>query len=236
MTNNFKLKRNLLFLFASFFTFYIVHSTFYISPVFAQESTPTPTISEDIRAKLRVLQDEIASKATQLKQEMIQKLQNKALLGIIASKSETGFRLNYSKGNKEIIIKDYTEYLGKGLPPRSGKVTFKSLEVDDFVVVLGDIDDQENMIAKKIIKTPAPQVDQRQVVLGQIISIDKKGVTLQNKDNSPLTFTSDNKTKIKIAGKDGLLKDLQSGQKAVAVLIRSKDSTFKARSVYILAN
>ena len=178
------------------------------SQVSAQESSPASTVSADIKAKLKALQEEIASKANQLKVEMGKKLQNKVYLGSISSKGDNTFVLNTKKGDKKIEIKDYTDYLG-------------------------DVDDKETLLAKRIIKTQALKVNDRQVVFGQIISADKKTLAIKDKKDQQITFSFDSKTKIKISGKNGTSKDLKAGQKITAVLIKGLGGIFKARFIYL---
>ena len=158
---------------------------------------------------------------------MGKKLQNKVYLGSISSKGDNTFVLNTKKGDKKIEIKDYTDYLG------GGKLTFKNLAVGDFVVVLGDVDDKETLLAKRIIKTQALKVNDRQVVFGQIISADKKTLAIKDKKDQQITFSFDSKTKIKISGKNGTSKDLKAGQKITAVLIKGLGGIFKARFIYL---
>lgn len=223
---------------------YIPYTIYHIPTAFAQEatstpiksgSTPTPVVSADIKAKLKALQEEIASKAGKLKLEMSKKLQNKIFVGTITSKDTATFVVtnelsSHSKDNKKdtknVEVKDYTEYLGKG------KITYKNLAVNDFVVVLGDIDDKDILIAKKIIKTSAIKAEERLVVAGQVVSIEGKAITIQAKEDQKLTFTVD--TKVKIKSDNGVLADIKAGSPITAVLLRLNDGSLKARLVYLL--
>ena len=85
-------------------TFYILHSTFYIPAAFAAESTPSsdPLRQSDseasIKSKLEELKKEIASKAAKLKQEVNQRLQNKAYVGAVKAVSETSITIASQSG------------------------------------------------------------------------------------------------------------------------------------------
>lgn len=219
----------------SFLILFFLLAAYYPSLVLAQEASSTATVSADIKAKLKALQEEIASKASLLKAEMSKKLQNKAYLGTISSKEETTFSLNIKKGERKVEIKDYTDFLGANLPAgRQGKVTFKNLAVDDFVIVLGDVDDKEVLLAKRIIKTQALKIDEKKIMFGKIASVNKTTVTVLNKEDQQINFNYDTKTKIKLSGKDGTSKDIKVGQNIIAVLLTLKDGSLKARFVYLI--
>lgn len=157
----------------------IIFITFiiFINPVYAADSTP----SADIKAKLEELKKEIASKAAKLKDEVSQKLQNKAYVGLIKVKSQTGVTLATPKGPKIVSINQDTEFVSKLKAKKS--FSPKTLTLEDFVAALGDIDEAGVLTAKKIVLLPPP-VPPKTALWGQIISVSvsEKLATLKNKD------------------------------------------------------
>ena len=73
-------------------------------PTFAADSSP----SADIRTKLEELKRDIASKAAALKGEVNRKLQNKAYIGKLASKSDETVTLVTKSGPKIVNISQDT--------------------------------------------------------------------------------------------------------------------------------
>ena len=74
--------------------------------VFAADSTP----SADVQSKLKALQNEIASKAAKLKNEISKKLQNKAYIGVVKSKSSNTLTLATRSGTKVVNTNQDTIY------------------------------------------------------------------------------------------------------------------------------
>ena len=78
-------------------------------PAYAMDSTP----SANIKAKLEELKQEIASKAAKLKQEINLKLQNKAFIGTIKTKSINSITLASNTGSKIISLNQDTQYASR---------------------------------------------------------------------------------------------------------------------------
>lgn len=151
-----------------------------IPDVLAVDSTP----SADIKVKLEELKKEIASKAAKLKQEVNRKLKDKAYVGKIKSKSTTSLNLTAKSGPKTISLNQDTIYESS---IKKKTVSLKTLKEEDFIAALGDIDETEVLIAKKIILLPPPKIDlflaEKTYLWGQIVSISDKLVTLKNRES-----------------------------------------------------
>ena len=131
---------------------------------YATESTP----SADIKAKLVEFQKEAASKAAQLKDLISKKLQNKAYIGRIKSKSDSSLTLATESDPKVISINEDTIQ----------KVTFAE---EDYIAALGDIDETGVLTARKIILLPPTDLPPKTYLWGQVISISDKLITLRDK-------------------------------------------------------
>ncbi len=162
-------------------------------PGYAADSTP----SASVKAKLDILKQEIASKAAKLKSEINQKLQNKAYIGTVKTKSDehssTGFKtitLAVSSGLKLVTVNQDTIYETKS---KRSKFSLKSLAEEDYVAALGDVDEIGTLIAKKIILQPDPTKDVTSVFWGQVISLSEK-LVIKTKDLKNITVTAGDNT------------------------------------------
>jgi len=145
-------------------------------PVYAADATP----SADIKAKLEQLKKEIASKAALLKQEITKKLSDKAYIGKVSTKTDPSLTITTISGLKNIKINQDTVF-ESNIKAKS-KFSIKTLAPDDYVAALGDIDESEVLIAKKIVLLTPPAGSTKSVLWGQIISSSDKIVTLKDKD------------------------------------------------------
>ncbi len=157
-------------------------------PVYAQTASPSASLKDKIKA----LQTEIASRAAQLKQDVNKKLQNKVYVGVVQSKSPTSLVLVTRTGNKNITINEYTDYVG------DNKITAKTLAENDYVAALGDVDDNEVLIAKRIVRLPTTTNTERQVVAGTIMSFINPNVTLKTHSGQTLELTVDKSVSDKV--------------------------------------
>lgn len=170
-----------------------------LPPAFALDSTP----SADIQKKLQELKAEIASKAAKLKTEVNRKLQNKAYIGIVKSKSETSITLASKTATKMISVNQDTLYEDKN-PTKKGtkKVTqsIKTLKEEINIAALGDVDDTGVLHAKKvIILNPITYtLNPKTYLWGQIISESDDLITVKNKEDKNETVSiTEIKTKFK---------------------------------------
>lgn len=146
----------------------------FIPQTLAVDSTP----SADIKLKLQDFKNEIASKAAKLKQEVSQKLQNKAYVGKIETKTSTSLTLATAVGPKIVTINQDTNF-----PKKMAK--------EDFVASLGDIDDTAVLTAKKIVLVTAPN-QPKATLWGQIVSISDKLATLKDRNLKNIAITVPN--------------------------------------------
>ncbi|MDP3973788.1 MAG: hypothetical protein Q8P92_03060 [Candidatus Daviesbacteria bacterium] len=162
-----------------------------LSPIYAADSTP----SASIQSKLDELKKEIASKAAKLKGAVDKKLTDKAYIGTIKAKSETTITLATDTDPKVININEDTVFESEVKGVRN--VSLKTLETEDYIAALGDIDDTQVLTAKKIVLYPEP-APKKEFVWGQIISISDKLITLKNNQskNIAVSYSGDEDFKV----------------------------------------
>lgn len=194
----------------------IIFITFiiFILPVHALESSP----SADIKSKLEELKKEIASKAAKLKQEVNRKLQNKAYIGKVKSKSTNSLTLATGNDSKIVNINQDTVFESK---IKSKKFTQSSILAEDYIAGLGDVDDRGVLAAKKIILHPNPPPP-KTYLWGQIIAVSDKLVTLRDSKLKNIAVSTSNPN-VKVT--DFVILTGSFG----------KNDIFKAEFVYVIA-
>lgn len=203
---------------------FMIFITFINSPsVSAQDSTS----SANFQAKLKALQEEIASKAAKLKSEVSKKLQNKAFVGFVKSKSENSLTLATKTGTKIININEYTEFVGG---TKLKKFNFASLEIESYLAALGDIDETEVLIAKRVIKLEPVNEEKMQITFGKIVLLGEENFTIKTLDNKNSNFTANAKTVYQLGRKKADFEDIKLNKPIVVV---SSGDLTKARFVYI---
>ncbi|MDO8570546.1 MAG: DUF5666 domain-containing protein [Candidatus Daviesbacteria bacterium] len=203
--------------------FFILYSLF-SSFAFAVDSTQSASPSSSLQTKLKELRDDIASKAAEFKAEVSGKLQNKAYFGAIKTKAEESLILVIQDNNKTVKINEFTEFGGSS----KIKPTFKNLEVGNFVVALGDVDETDILTAKKIIKT-TPPAEIKQIYFGEVLAVNENMITLKTDKN--LAVSTNNQTIFKTSKGDGTLKNIKIGKKIVVSGV-NKNNIIKSSLIY----
>lgn len=223
MINDLRFKNVLLGL----FLFFILHYSLFIIPA-ALAAEPTATPSAELKTKLQALQAEIASKAAQIKAEISKKLQNRAYVGFIKTKSDTSLTLATKSGSKIVNLNQDTTYSGG-----KTKVSLKTLVNDDYIVALGDIDDTGVLTAKKVIKLAIPEESSVQTIWGLVVGISDSEVTITTKQGKTMTVTFDTKTDFKFGMQESSVNDVRMNKGIIAVGSSPKTGYISARLVYI---
>lgn len=237
---------------SSFYTFIIlllVTAHLFTSGISAAEPTTVSSPSASLQTKLKVLQEEIASKAAKLKQEISRKLQNRVFVGYLKSKSNSSFLLAAKSGSRLVNINNYTEYSNqiKSKTKKVGKMTFSNIAPEDYLVALGDIDDNEVLTAKKVIKIAPDKTLAKQIIFGKVTSFDHQILTLKDKDGQKITFSlsedtllakagsSSDSTTIKPDKLESSFKSLKLNQTLIITGEGLEGEGLKARLIYLTA-
>lgn len=209
-------------LLAVIFAFYIMHSEFsYPLPlerplytVYASEATSSADL---IKQKIEQLKADIASKAAKIKDELSKKLQNKLILGQVNSIANTNLTVNSADGNHNVITNQYTIIMKDGSPR---KLDLSSIKKDNYLTILGDIDDKSAMNAKKIIIGDKPQFQDRVILSGTIVHNDGTNLQLETVANTVLTFTLNKDVSVNAFSGQPTEKDLTGGLNVIIVAIK----------------
>lgn len=209
----------------------ISYSSLHPAKVFAQENPKAATASSDIKQKLRDLQEKIASKANELKQQISQKLLNRAYTGYIKAKSDNSLTIATDLGTKIIATNQDTIY--SSTLKEKTKFNQKGLAMEDYIVALGDIDENDVLTAKKIVKLPLPAEGLRQAVWGIVVSADAKTITIKTKDNQSYTLKTTKDTTFQSGQTKATLSMVKLNKPIIAVGTTLTDS-MNVRSIFIL--
>ncbi len=169
-----------------------------IPPILAADSTP----SADIQKKLQELKTEIASKAAKLKQEVNQKLTNKAYIGVVKSKSSTSITLAAKNGTRLISVNQDTQYQDNTPKKKGIKANapgLDSVKEESSIAALGDVDDTGVLHARKIVILP-PTTDllPKTHLWGQVTSISDLASIKTKEASTAAVSTSNIDTKFKL--------------------------------------
>ncbi|MBI2019076.1 hypothetical protein HYS95_00210 [Candidatus Daviesbacteria bacterium] len=186
---------------------------FPLYPLYAAESSP----SADIKSKLEEFKKEAASKAAQLKELISKKLQNKAYIGRVKSKSDNSVTLAAITGPKIISLNQDTVFASQIKTKQ--KLTINQ---EDQVVALGDIDETGVLIAKKIILIPTIDYELKTYLWGQVVLFEDKLATIRDKSNKNISAALPKEAKVK------------AGDFVILTGSKNKNEIFEAVFVYVI--
>lgn len=210
--------------------FVICYLSFTPLAVYAADSTSSSGLSDDLKIKLQSLQEEIASRAAKLKEEVSNKLQNRVYIGVVKSKSDSSLIVATKTGSKIVNINQYTEFTSS---IKSAKKDAKGISAEDYVAALGDIDDNDVLTAQRIVKMDSPDNEETKIIWGEVTALGSQDFSLQTKDKSILTFSWDKNTDFQKSGSEGGKVDLSVGNPVIVVGQNSKDNLYEAQFIYL---
>ncbi len=234
--SKYRVKKTLIYMICV--TLYILNSAFLIPSISAQEATGSvkaASTSSTLQQKIQALKDEVASKAASLKLEVNKQLANKLAAGQILDQTDTKIVVNTldlnprgSTKSQNILINEYTDYLDN-LKPKSKVIEVDDLAIGDFIVGLGDMDDQGTLTAKKVLLITKPEFN-KTITWGTISEIKPGSLSIKNKDHQTDTFIINKNTKIQRGTEEATTEDLAINK---TVTISSVTEENKANATYI---
>lgn len=207
-----------------------------INRAYASESSSSASPSASLIQKLNKLKEEIASRAAQLKSEVKKQLQNKTINGKIISKEDTRLVVSTKSGSKTAAVNDYTIYKNEAQKKGVKKpFNLSSLLADDYVILLGDIDDNNILNAKKVIKTTLPREPLSKLYRGTVVSLTKPTLVARTTDGDAKLVTNADTT---INSKSGevAFTQINIGDKVIAAGPLLKDGSIDAEFIFIQTN
>ena len=159
----------------SLILFYLFTVTCTLYPTYAADSSS----SASTQSKLEILKQEIASRAAKLAKEVSKKLQNRAFVGKIVTKSPNSLTISTRDGTKMVSTNEDTVF----------QTPIKKIQVDDRIAALGDIDDTGVLNARKVIVIPEEE-NVKTYLWGVVISKSDKILTLKDKEGKNIAVSA----------------------------------------------
>lgn len=208
-------------------TLYALPSTL---PIYAATASSSASASDsDLQAKLDQLKQEIASKAAKLKDSISNQIQNKVYAGFIQDLSDSQYSLTNLDGSSRVVsINEFTK------DDFQGKKITKKISKGDFIIALGDVDDQNRLVAKDVIKTASPSATPTTYLWGKILSKGANSIKIQTKNSDQLTLTYNSDTTFKLKSDDATSADAKVGNFLIGVGTLEKDGSLDTRFIYLI--
>lgn len=200
----------------------------FVLPTYADDASQSGSIQD----KLKALEAEIASRASQLKLAVDKKLENKMFAGTVIAKTDSQLTISPeypdpdNPQNEVVLVNSFTDY------STSSKKLSQTVGNGDFIIALGDVDDKGNLAAKKVIKSTPPDDPTFQSASGKVVSIDGLTITVDGKDKPEKITTSWN-TNFYSGSDEIALSNIKTDRFVVAIGEKTDDD-IKARFVYLM--
>lgn len=193
---------------------------FSASPSLAVESSAS---SKLIEQKLSELKISIASRAAKIKEDLTKRLQNKVLVGEVLSTENKLIQISADNETRDIITSEYTD------TPKA------KISVGNFLIALGEIDDKNSLVARKVLVSLRPQELEQKIIWGQITSVQKDLLSFKPKESTLSGLLVDKNTNITSTSKDLTLADIKEGTIVVAIGTQKQDK-LQTRFITVIAN
>lgn len=208
--------------------FLILSTTYHLFP--APSSAQTASPSGTLLQKLNELKSEIASKAAQIKNDINKKIQDKAVFGQILKIEDDQIIIASLNNTKTVKYDEFTEILGTG----GKKITIKILEENDNVAALGDVDDKNNLAAKRIVFMESVSTTSAEPVWGQIEKTTGSSIILKDKSGEKRTIITGGATVFYLGSNESSIADAKPEKFMVAKGTSLKDGSIRARFIYFI--
>lgn len=208
----------------------LIISHLFAPRILAQTASPSGTLLQ----KLDELKKEIASKAAEIKSDINKKIQDKAVLGSILKIEDEQIIIQGLNATKTVKYDEFTEFIGL----KNKKIDVKTLEENDKVAALGDMDDKNNLVARKVIFMESASwriaTQSAVAVWGQIAKTTGSAITLKDNSGQNQTIITNNQTIFLLGNNEAAIQDAKPEKFMVARGIRLKDGSLRARFVYLI--
>jgi hypothetical protein len=185
-----------------------------LSPAFASDSS-------GMENKINSLKNEIASRAAEIKGEVNKKVQNKVYAGMVSDISGNQITLNTKNGDRIVRVNEYTSYSSN---VSQTLTSLSQISVNDFMVALGDVDDKNTLVAKKVLRDKPTLTTQNPPLFATIKSTTDSAITITTQDKKQLDLTISASILFKLTSKKALITDLLIG-KAIIYITKGNDNT-----------
>jgi hypothetical protein len=138
---------------------------FVLLPVFTSFLITSQVMAQTSSESAQVLRDSVKQKVEEELSQIKKAVSKKAFLGTITAKSEATVTINSYRNEQRqaLVTTDSTIKLKNG---KDG--TLKDLTAGDYILIMGDVDSQNLMTAKRLLVITAPTEDKRKLTFGKV--------------------------------------------------------------------
>ncbi len=218
------MKLKLIFLLTVF-----IISIFTYSNVQAQTASP----SSDLEQKIKTLQEEIASKAASLKDQISKQLTNKAYIGKISQITGSQINVQTFKDIKNINTNNFTIYTSE-ITVKKEPLALDGLTSGDYIAALGDTDANGLLSAKKITLLDPTDFTPRQAIMGELVFKNSNSMEIKASDLKLKKILLDQNSNFQISDNSVNERDINLNSLVLVVAFSTLDQpdVLTARTVY----
>jgi len=204
-----------------------------------EETTNDVTVAvEENPEEIEKLREEIQKQVQEKLDSIIDQEEKKGWAGEITKKGETGFEINFKDETKTITLGSEITIIGDG----RDEITFQQLNIGDYVLIMGYLQIDGVLEARRIIVTEETKTISTKAIFGTINdkSAESNVLLVSDKDGKEYELIVKNTTTLrqKLGDEKEKIKydDIEAGQKLVAIISPSESngSTFNAVEIITL--
>ncbi|HLC88316.1 MAG TPA: DUF5666 domain-containing protein, partial [Patescibacteria group bacterium] len=166
--------------------------------------------------------------------DISKKIQDKAVFGSIVKIEDEQIIIRGVNGDKTVKYDEFTEILG--IADKKIKVT--TLEEGDQIAALGDVDDKNNLAAKRLVflESASWRIASQSGILvwGQITKTNGQTIHLKDKSGENQIILTNNQTVFFLGNNEAGIQDARAEKFMTARGTRLKDGSIRARFVYFI--
>lgn len=202
--------------------------TYHLQPIpsLAQDSSPSGSLLD----KLNQLKTEIASKAAQIKSEVNKKVQDKAIIGTILNIDATEITLQTLNSEKQVKVDEFTEVIGL----KNKKIKLETLEARDSIAAIGDMDDKNNLVARRLVFLENFATSSGELIWGQIQKSTGSTITVKTKEGETKNISTNSQTQFFLGNEEASIADSKVEKHLVSRATRLRDGSLRARFIYFI--
>jgi hypothetical protein len=146
-------------------------------------------LAQSTEEKIKDIREAVKEKV----QETLKARARRGLAGIVKTVTAGALTLETAKGERLIILNEGTTFIKK-----------ENLKVGAYVIIIGDLNSDTSLEAKRVVVTTKPKFTVRKVVIGQVVDIsaEENLLTLKNEKKNQVA-TIETKVTTVITKKDG---------------------------------
>lgn len=189
-------------------------------------TTTTPIASPSagsIEEKVKEIRETVKEKVQEKIQEIKDRVEKKGYVGILKEMTDSTLTLETLSGEKLITVDKEAKIIGAN----KKDIKLKDLEIDQKLICMGTLDENNILVAKRIVVVPLPTkpLPKKNAFIGRIFSIDLKTkvLSLINPKKASQKFQVKVVDKITIFN-PGSLADLKEGDLLIIVTSQEKEN------------